>query len=179
MCSIKEILIVMLIIVTSCLAKPRSSKSSSDPSTCDPDKLMVYKVSLATHWSRTLFPKQYPEWRPPAQWSKLIGKFLFIYFNKRIDPNFLKLFIGRSHDSNYTLFRLGHSSSDGFKEFTETGRSDALDAQSQGEGGIFDEFNAPAVTSGEGKTEAEFFVDSTHSKVLIIILILIILQSKL
>jgi len=63
---------------------------------------------------------------------------------------------------------LGHISSDGFKEFTETGRSDALDAQSQGEGGIFDEFNAPAVTSGEGKTEAEFFVDSTHSKVMII-----------
>ncbi len=79
MCSIKEILLI-LVITSSCLAKPSSSKKSSDPSSCDPDKLMVYKVSLATHWSRTLFPKQYPEWRPPAQWSKLIGKFvIFIW----------------------------------------------------------------------------------------------------
>ncbi|EFX74609.1 hypothetical protein DAPPUDRAFT_56940 [Daphnia pulex] len=105
---------------------------------------MVYKVTLATHWSRTLFPKQYPEWRPPAQWSKVIG---------------------RSHDSSYTLFRISQASTEGFKEFTETGRSDTLDAQSQGEGGIFDEFNAPPVTAGEGKTEAEFFVDSNHSRV--------------
>lgn len=72
---------------------------------------------------------------------------------------------GRSHDPSYALFRVGHSSTPGFKEFTETGRSDTLDAQSQGEGGIFDEFNAPPVTSGEGKTEAEFFVDSNHSRV--------------
>ena len=72
---------------------------------------------------------------------------------------------GRSHDSSYTLFRISQSSSEGFKEFTETGRSDTLDAQSQGEGGIFDEFNAPPVTAGEGKTEAEFFVDSNHSRV--------------
>lgn len=73
---------------------------------------------------------------------------------------------GRSHDSSYTLFRISQSSSEGFKEFTETGRSNTLDAQSQGEGGIFDEFNAPPVTSGEGKTEAEFFVDSNHSRVM-------------
>ncbi|XP_046643296.1 uncharacterized protein LOC124328524 isoform X3 [Daphnia pulicaria] len=72
---------------------------------------------------------------------------------------------GRSHDSSYTLFRISQASTEGFKEFTETGRSDTLDAQSQGEGGIFDEFNAPPVTAGEGKTEAEFFVDSNHSRV--------------
>ncbi|XP_057379157.1 spondin-2-like [Daphnia carinata] len=143
--------LVILLIVSFAMAKPRSGKRSPSfsskersPFLCDPDKLMVYKVTLATHWSRTLFPKQYPEWRPPAQWSKVIG---------------------RSHDSSYTLFRISQSSSEGFKEFTETGRSDTLDAQSQGEGGIFDEFNAPPVTAGEGKTEAEFFVDSNHSRV--------------
>jgi hypothetical protein len=81
--------LVILLIVSLATAKPRSTKRSPpssfvstaaatakerSPFLCDPDKLMVYKVTLATHWSRTLFPKQYPEWRPPAQWSKVIGK---------------------------------------------------------------------------------------------------------
>ena len=74
-------------------------------------------------------------------------------------------YIGRSHDPNYVLFRIGHTSSAGFKEFAESGRSDTLDAQSQGDGGVFDEFNAPPVPTGEGRTEAEFFVDSNHSTV--------------
>ena len=75
--------LVILLIVSFAMAKPRSGKRSPtfsskerNPFLCDPDKLMVYKVTLATHWSRTLFPKQYPEWRPPAQWSKVIGKFV-------------------------------------------------------------------------------------------------------
>lgn len=43
---------------------------------CSPEKLTVYRVYLHTMWSREAFPKQYPEWRPPAQWSKLIGECL-------------------------------------------------------------------------------------------------------
>ena len=73
--------------------------------------------------------------------------------------------VGRSHAAEYALFRAGRPASEGFREFAESGRSDSLDAQSQGEGGIFDEFNAPAVTHGSGRTEAEFFVDSNHSRV--------------
>lgn len=49
--------------------------------------------------------------------------------------------------------------------FAENGRSDSLDTQSQGEGGIYDEFNAPPILSGEGRTETEFFVDGNHSRV--------------
>ena len=41
---------------------------------CQSTKLVVYKVTFATFWDQDKFPKQYPEWRPPAQWSKLIGK---------------------------------------------------------------------------------------------------------
>ncbi|KAK6635940.1 hypothetical protein RUM44_001195 [Polyplax serrata] len=40
---------------------------------CQPDKLTVYKVILHTFWTRDKFPKHYPDWRPPAQWSKLVG----------------------------------------------------------------------------------------------------------
>ena len=41
---------------------------------CHPDRLAVYKVLFTTYWDRERFPRQYPEWRPPAHWSKLIGK---------------------------------------------------------------------------------------------------------
>ena len=73
--------------------------------------------------------------------------------------------IGRSHNKSYTLYQLNQKATEGLKLFAENGRSDYLDTQSQGEGGIYDEFNAPPITSGEGKTEAEFFVDGNHSRV--------------
>jgi hypothetical protein len=41
---------------------------------CDQDRLAVYTLRLETHWTRDLFPKQFPEWRPSAQWSRIIGK---------------------------------------------------------------------------------------------------------
>lgn len=47
---------------------------------CKPDKLTVYKVVLHTFWSRDKFPKHYPDWRPPAQWSKLVGEYIIFCF---------------------------------------------------------------------------------------------------
>jgi hypothetical protein len=41
---------------------------------CQSNRLVVYKVIFSTFWDRKQFPKQYPEWRPPAQWSKLVGE---------------------------------------------------------------------------------------------------------
>ena len=38
------------------------------------DKLALYKVILRTYWSRARFPRHYPEWRPPAQFGKLVGE---------------------------------------------------------------------------------------------------------
>ncbi|PNF21095.1 hypothetical protein B7P43_G05541 [Cryptotermes secundus] len=111
---------------------------------CDQDRLAIYTLRLETHWNRDLFPKQFPEWRPSAQWSRLIG---------------------RSHDRSFSLFRIGDTASDGFKTFCETGQSDGLDAQSQGEGGVFDEFNGPAISSGQGTSLTEFFVDGNHTQV--------------
>ncbi|XP_023719818.1 spondin-2 isoform X3 [Cryptotermes secundus] len=72
---------------------------------------------------------------------------------------------GRSHDRSFSLFRIGDTASDGFKTFCETGQSDGLDAQSQGEGGVFDEFNGPAISSGQGTSLTEFFVDGNHTQV--------------
>lgn len=41
---------------------------------CTLDRLAVYKVVLHTYWTRELFPKHYPDWRPTAQWTKTLGK---------------------------------------------------------------------------------------------------------
>lgn len=45
------------------------------------------------------------------------------------------------------------------------GRVDILEEQSQGEDGVYDEFTAPAISTGAGRTESEFFVDGNHSRI--------------
>lgn len=74
------------------------------------------------------------------------------------------MYIGRSHDESFTLFEINQTASEGVKIFAETGASDVLDQLSQGED-IYDEFTAPSVLQGVGQTEAQFFVDSNHSRV--------------
>ncbi|XP_036230521.2 spondin-1 [Bactrocera oleae] len=156
---------------------------------CQLDRLAVYKVVLHTYWTRDLFPKHYPDWRPTAQWTKTLG---------------------RTHDASYALFHIGQQATAGVKQFSETGKSDLLDSivgeqqqqqmhyqQQQiaangnsfagfvptasvvrggggagagagagtGERSVFDEFNIPAVLVGDGRQETKFFVDSNHSMV--------------
>lgn len=41
---------------------------------CRSNTLAVYSLKLYTFWNQKDFPKQYPLYRPPAQWSKLFGK---------------------------------------------------------------------------------------------------------
>lgn len=35
--------------------------------------LVAYKFVLHTYWTREVFPKHYPDWKPQAQWSKTFG----------------------------------------------------------------------------------------------------------
>ncbi|ODN04413.1 Spondin-2 [Orchesella cincta] len=77
-------------------------------------------------------------------------------------------FLGRSHNESFHLFQLGRVASEGIRIFSETGASDVLDELSQGEGGVYDEFIAPAIPKGVGRAEAEFFVDGNHSRVSLI-----------
>lgn len=63
------------------LAGPVAAVAAAPPSppadsSCQPDKLTVYKMVMHTFWSRDRFPKHYPDWRPPAQWSKVIGEWI-------------------------------------------------------------------------------------------------------
>ncbi|XP_042896010.1 spondin-2 [Parasteatoda tepidariorum] len=112
---------------------------------CPTDVLVMYKTILQTEWSEEKFPKQYPEWRPPAQWSVVVG---------------------RSHNSSGILWSLGKTASDSVKMFIETGKADLLIRESaEQKRGILSEFFAPPLSQGVGNTQATFFVDSTHSKV--------------
>ncbi|CAH2084518.1 unnamed protein product [Euphydryas editha] len=47
---------------------------ATDTDVCNPDKMTVYRMVLHTYWTREKFPKHYPDWRPPAQWSRIYGK---------------------------------------------------------------------------------------------------------
>ncbi|XP_029805582.1 spondin-2 [Suricata suricatta] len=52
--------------------------SASQPlgaeSICTARPLAKYSLTFTGKWSQTAFPKQYPLFRPPAQWSSLLGK---------------------------------------------------------------------------------------------------------
>ena len=75
------------------------------------------------------------------------------------------LLAGRSHDKSFALFHIGETASDGLKLFCETGQTDGLEVQSQGAGGVYDEFSAPGISSGVGSSRTEFFADGNHTKV--------------
>jgi hypothetical protein len=88
--------------------------------------LAVYRLSLVTNWSEAAFPRQYPQWRPPAQWSKTLGF---------------------SHTDKFSLFSLGQvqvtvyqkmsflprpicqAVTEDVKKFVELGDSTGLDAR--------------------------------------------------
>ncbi|XP_071537523.1 uncharacterized protein [Panulirus ornatus] len=95
---------LLLLLGAVALVGPASAAS------CPAEELTVYRVMMETHWSPRDFPKHYPEWRPPAQWSKLIGM---------------------SHDQRYVLFRAGEVADTAVKTFVETGRSDLIDQHAQ------------------------------------------------
>ncbi|KAG7299153.1 hypothetical protein JYU34_017688 [Plutella xylostella] len=138
MATVDKMARVFVALVLPALAAAAALPGDSD--SCHPDKMTVYRMVLHTYWTREKFPKHYPDWRPPAQWSKVYGV---------------------SHDRSYVLFRLGRRVSPAVRQFAEAGRSDALGSAP----GTLDVFGAPTIGNGAGRTEAEFFVDGNHSRV--------------
>ncbi|XP_017004768.2 spondin-1 [Drosophila takahashii] len=168
---------------TASLATPPATQPAPQTG-CTLDRLAVYKVVLHTYWTRELFPKHYPDWRPTAQWTKTLG---------------------RTHNANYALYHIGQPATAAVKQFAESGRTDLLDSNageqqqmqmqfqtgkspsggtsssstatfnttSTATGGgttntersVFDEFSMPAIPLGAGRSEAKVFVDSNHSLV--------------
>ncbi|XP_077543856.1 M-spondin isoform X1 [Haemaphysalis longicornis] len=107
--------------------------------------LVQYRLTLATAWTASRFPRHYPKWRPPAQWSQLFGV---------------------SHNASLHLWRVGRAASEGVRQMAEQGRAGRLSGQlPQGFGGVFDVFHAPPIAKGSGASTTTFFADGRHSRV--------------
>jgi len=118
----------------------------SENNQCPAHRLAVYKLQLDTFWSEQVFPKQYPQWRPPAQWSKSVGY---------------------SHQEPFSLFSLGTLVDEGVRQFVETGSSEVLD-QSSSNRTFLDAILAPPIVQGVGNTSTNVFVDGNHSMISVI-----------
>ncbi|XP_023655696.1 spondin-2b [Paramormyrops kingsleyae] len=105
-----------------------------------------YSLTFTGKWSQAAFPKQYPLYRPPAQWSHLIGV---------------------THSSDYHIWQANEYASNGVREFSEKGEAWTLmkEVEEAGERiqSVYGVFSAPAVTEGTGQTSSEFEVFARHS----------------
>jgi len=110
---------------------------------CPAEQSARYHLTITTLWSHHTFPRQYPEWRPPAQWSKVIGY---------------------SHNSEFQLYQVGQPSSVQLQQYVERGSTEGLDWIPQAEP-VLDLFLAPPISQGEGQTSSTLMVDGNHSMV--------------
>ena len=51
-----------------------AAPSGTQAASCPPEQLVTYRLDVHTHWSKQRFPKNYPLWRPSAQFSKFFGE---------------------------------------------------------------------------------------------------------
>ncbi|XP_046611216.1 spondin-2-like isoform X2 [Neodiprion virginianus] len=110
---------------------------------CKSNTLAVYKLRMDTHWSNETFPKQYPLYRPAAQFSRLLGMV---------------------HDPSYVLWRNGTEAKQEIRMVAEKGVGELLEQRQ----GVQDVFAAPPVVRGVGSTETIFYSDGKHHLVSVI-----------
>ncbi|KAM9237466.1 spondin-2 isoform 1-T1 [Dugong dugon] len=115
---------------------------------CTAQHLARYSITFTGKWSQTAFPKQYPLFRPPAQWSTLLGA---------------------THSSDYSMWKKNEYVSNGLRDFAERGEAWALMEEIEAAGekiqSVHGVFSAPAVPTGTGQTSAELEVHARHSLV--------------
>lgn len=115
-------------------------------SSCPRNLLAVYRLHLETYWGEDRFPKQYPQWRPPAHWSKTVGF---------------------THPAQFVLWEVGEVVGDGIRKFVETGDSDALEREAR-DWAFLDSVLAPPILQGVGHSDTILFLDGNHSQVSVI-----------
>ncbi|XP_015283349.1 PREDICTED: spondin-2 [Gekko japonicus] len=127
------------------LGSARCLPLDDDDSVCTAEELAKYSIVFTGKWSQVAFPKQYPLYRPPAQWSPLLGVV---------------------HSSDYNMWGKDEFASNGMRDFAERGETwtvmkeiEAAGEKIQSVHGIF---SAPAISSGTGQTSADFEVHSRH-----------------
>ncbi|KAL8189825.1 UNVERIFIED_CONTAM: Spondin-2 [Gekko kuhli] len=105
------------------------------------DELAKYSIVFTGKWSQVAFPKQYPLYRPPAQWSPLLGVV---------------------HSSDYNMWKKNEFASNGMRDFAERGETwtvmkeiEAAGEKIQSVHGIF---SAPAISSARIVPSPDWFV---------------------
>ncbi|XP_032487645.1 spondin-2 isoform X1 [Phocoena sinus] len=163
-------------------------------SMCTAQPLAKYSITFTGKWSQASFPKQYPMFRPPAQWSSLLGECSPCrpvpgrpggdphcsegYGHLTVAPRFTAWrgphpihfsAGGAAHSPDYSLWRRGQYVSNGLRDFAERSEAWALMREMEAAGeklqSVYGVFSAPAVPSGTGQTSAEFEAHSRHSLV--------------
>lgn len=132
-----------IILISLTDSRPPGNRRPKGRGKCQPKMLAEYNLTFYGDWSAKTFPRLYPRVRPPAQWSKLVG---------------------RSHDSTYQLWTLAQNASEAVKAFAEDADSSTLDQDAQAYRGIFDSFTAAPIESGMGRSAVRFLADGQHTK---------------
>uniref|UniRef100_A0A8C4PWX6 Spondin domain-containing protein n=1 Tax=Eptatretus burgeri TaxID=7764 RepID=A0A8C4PWX6_EPTBU len=120
---------------------------------CQVRERAKYLLTFTGLWSQTAFPKQYPKFRPPAQWSGLIAI---------------------AHGRKYRMWRLGRLASTGVREMAEQGEAWGLMRELEasiinGRPTISGLFTTPGIANGTGQTFIELEVNSQHPLVSVIL----------
>ena len=116
---------------------------------CPPGHLAVYSLRVETFWTESVFPRQFPLWRPPAQWSRTVGL---------------------AHSGQLHLFREGSLASPGLTHLAQTGDSLALEAELGAEihnisDPLLSVFSVLPVPSGAGHRQTKIFLAGENSRV--------------
>lgn len=118
----------------------------TDVPLCTASETAQYTLTFTGKWTQAAFPKQYPIYRPPAQWSNLIGV---------------------THSSDYHMWRSNEFASNGVREFAEKGEAWTImkEVETAGERiqSVYGILSAPAVVGGSGQMSTEFEVFARHS----------------
>ncbi|KAM6953769.1 spondin-2-like [Aplochiton taeniatus] len=106
-----------------------------------------YILVFTGHWSPQTFPKQYPLFRPPAQWSKLIAV---------------------THNGQFRLWQEGALASVGVQSFAEVGMTvelvkEARDARKRRAVGAM--YRTAGIPNGIGHSSTEMLVQPRSSLV--------------
>ncbi|KAM5193577.1 spondin-2 [Mantella aurantiaca] len=117
----------------------------SEDAICAAEEIAKYSIIFTGKWSQASFPKQYPLYRPPAQWSSLLGV---------------------SHSSDYHMWKRNEHASNGMRDFAEKGEAWALIKEIEAAGekiqSVHGIFSAPSMTSGTGHASTELEAHSRH-----------------
>ncbi|MBN3286622.1 SPON2 protein, partial [Polyodon spathula] len=145
MCVCKPSQVSWLALLVAALGCASALSVDVDP-VCTAGGHAKYRLAFTGMWSQTAFPKQYPLFRPSAQWSQIIAV---------------------THSSDYHIWQKNEYASTGVREFAENGEAWTLmkEVESAGEKiqSVYGIFSAPAITSGTGQNSADFEVFARHS----------------